>query len=318
MTATELKNHPVVQHLRQIQTELSLGDSKFKELIRFKIHAANWGKIIAGTYQGNFTNALVDFEVCLDAYENQGLGELEEGIVVLDHVRQTLDAVDIANAAEDEHRLVILCGVRGAGKTRTQQLVHAKHPGYITSARPSWSKSYLNFLNQLAATPGINLSESRSAGEAEGRLLKYMQETPRKTLCLGEFNYFSSDALGFVKTALNETQWTICADTIPFHLNRMASDRSTAQESAQLLRRATIIRIGTVTIRDVESIRKALFPHLDLTGHVTEIATTANQLSRIDTVCEILGDCNPGDPKDVPKAIGRYKCFKAANIKTEE
>lgn len=319
MTSTELQNHPTVLRLVQLQAELGMKDPEFAKTLHFKLHHANWGKIIAGTYRGDFTKALVNFEVCLDEYENQGLGELDEGIVVLKHVREALDATDIAIAAEDEHRLVIISGVRGSGKTRTLSLIHSKHDGFITGARPSWSKSYLNFLNRLAETKGMELGESRSAGEAESRLLNFMKANPRKTLCIGEFNYFSSDALGFVKTALNETDWAFVADTIPFHLNRMASDRSTAQESAQLLRRAVaIIKIPAVSTRTVESIRKAMFPTIDLDGYLKDITTAANQLDRIDSVCQILNDCDPDDPADVPKAIERHKRFHNANLKPGE
>jgi hypothetical protein len=317
MTSTELKNHPTIIRLRQIQTDLSLNDADFRRQLHFKLHHANWGKILAGTYQGDFRKALVNFEVCLDEYENQGLGELDDGIVVLKHVKEALDATEIAIAAEDEHRLVIVAGVRGAGKSRTLQLVHSKHGGYLTSARPSWSKSYLNFLNRLAETPGMVLGESRSAGEAESRLLTFMKNNPSQTLCIGEFNYFSSDALGFIKTAINETDWAFVTETIPYHLNRMASDRSTAQESAQLLRRVVaIIKIPPVSELTVESIRKAMFPGLKLEGFLSQIATAANQLDRIDSVCQILLDADPDDPADIAKSIERHKRFHNANLKS--
>ncbi len=319
MTATELKNHPTVLRLRQIQTEQGLKDPEFAKLLHFKLHHANWGKIIAGTYVGDFSKALVNFEVSLDEYENQGLGELEDGIVVLKHVKEALDATEIGIAAEDEHRLTIVSGVRGAGKTRTLQLVHTKHGGFITGARPSWSKSYLNFLNGIACTPGMELGEFRGSRDAETHLLKFMKANPRKTLCIGEFNYFCSDGIGFMKTALNETDWAFTVDTIPFHLNRMASDRSTAQESAQLLRRTVaIIKIPPVSPRTVESIRKAMFPDLDLNGRLNEIATVANQFDRIDTVRQILEDADPSVPSDVANAIERHKRLHKVNLNPGE
>lgn len=318
MNATELKTHPSVLRLAEIQQELgSPKDLTFAKQLHLGFHGANWGKIRAGTYSGNFSKALVNIEVAIESYENQGVGELEEGIVVLRHVREALDATDIALAADDEHRLVILSGPRGSGKSRTLQLIHAKHGGFITSARPSWSKSYLNFLNRLAETEGMSLGESRSAGEAETQILKFMKATPRKVLCIGEFNYFSSDALGFIKTILNETDWVIVADTIPHHLNRMASDRSTAQESAQLLRRAVaIIKIPAVSTMTVAWLARALHPDLDVAPHLQELAIIANQLDRIDSVCQILADCDPADPTDLPKAIQRHKRLHSVNLNT--
>ncbi|MEO5715041.1 MAG: ATP-binding protein [Luteolibacter sp.] len=317
MTATELRNHPTIIRLAALQKELDLRDLEFSRTLRFRIHGANWGKILAGTYTGSFQKALVNLEICLDEYENQNFGEVEEGIVVLQHVRETLDAVAIARSNEDEHRLVILSGPRGAGKSRTLQLVHTKYPGYLVFARPSWAKSYNNFLNKLAN--GLGLDTSSSAGEAETKLIDFMQITPRKTLCIGEFNYFSPDALGFIKTVLNETNWTVVADTIPVHLARMASSRATMQEAAQLLRRAVaIIKIQPITPRTVECLRKALFPKLELNGSITELVQTANRCDRIDSVCQILGDCDPDNPADVPKAIERHKRLHNAQLKPGE
>lgn len=319
MTAEEFKTHPVVLRLVEIQKELGMRDIEFAKHLGFDLHGSNWGKILAGTYDGRLEKCLLNFEVCLDEYEHEGLGELEKGVVVLKHVREAIDAVSIANVAEDEHRAVIISGVRGSGKSRTLDLIHAKNVGYKTSARPSWAKSYLNFLNNLAATKGMELGDSSSAGKAESLLINYMKSAPRQTLCIGEFNYFNSDAIGFIKTVLNETTWSIFAETIPFHLSRMAASASTSQESAQFLRRCVaIIRIPAVTIQTVESLRRRLYPDLDLAGSYELISTTANQFARIDSICQILADCEPGNLRDVPKAVARHKRYHSANLKPGE
>lgn len=317
MTATELRSHPTIVRLAQIQESLQLNDNDLANQLRFKLHGANWGKILAGTYTGRFDRAVVNLGVALDDYEHGASGETEDGIVVLDHVRQALDAVDIARSTEDEHRLIVISGVRGSGKSRTLHLIHSKHTGHLTSARPSWSGAYLNFLNKLAA--GMGLPESRSAGSAESLIIDHMQACPAGVLCLDEFNYFSSNAVGFIKTIINETTWTVVVTTVPHHLNRMAADRSTAQESAQLLRRAVaIIHIPAVSTRVVDLIRRALFPGLDITGHTQSIATTANRLDRIDSIVQILTDIDPDAPSDVPKAIARHERFHRTSLKPSE
>lgn len=313
MTATELRNHPDVLELIRIQEENQLNDNQFSELLRLRLHGANWGKIKAKTYTGRFERALTNLQVALEDYRNAGVGEVEEGIVILDHVKQSLDAVDIAKANEDEHRFIVLCGVRGSGKSRTLRLIQARHKGSLLSARPSWNGGYLNFLNRFAS--GLNLPESRSAGEAEESILAHMKASPGRVLCIDEFNYFSSNAVGFIKTILNETTWIVMVATVPFHLNRMASDRSTAQESAQLLRRAVaIIHIHPISPKAVELLCRALFPALHLAGKSAEIAAKANTLDRWDSVCQILEDIDPEDPADISKAIVRHERFHRTNI----
>ncbi len=316
MTSAQLKSHPTVLRLHEIQVSLGLRDIDFANQLRLKIHGANWGKILKGTYTGRFDKALVNLQVALEDYEHGSLGETEDGIVVLDHVRQSLDAVAIALSNDDEHRLVVVSGVRGSGKSRTLQLIHAKHKGHFISARPSWAGGYLNFLNRFAE--GIGLAESRSAGAAEAVIIDSMSSTSG-VICIDEFNHFSPNAINFIKAILNETRWVVVVSTIPFHLNRMASDRQTAQESVQLLRRAVaIIHVPAVSVRTIEHIQRALFPEIDLNGNSPALASVANRLHRLDSVCQILGDTDPTDPSDLIKSIARHERFTKINLKPGE
>ena len=98
MTSQQLKSDPTVLALQKIQQSLGLRDIPFANQLRLDIHGANWGKILAGTYDGQFKKVLIKLQVALADYEHGSSGETEEGIVVLDHVRQTLDSVDIAFA----------------------------------------------------------------------------------------------------------------------------------------------------------------------------------------------------------------------------
>ena len=315
MTASELQNHPIVARLSALQTSLGLKDIPFAKQLRLGIHGANWGKILAGTYDGSFSKALVKLQVALEAYDNPGSGETEEGIVILRHVREAIDAMTVARAAEDEHRLVVLAGLRGSGKSRAMSLVAHKFPGHEMEALPSWSGGYLNFLNKFAA--GIGVQKHLSAGDAETAILDSLLTNPRP-IYIDEFNYFSPAGINFLKAVLNKTGCPIMVSTIPHFLSRMAVDSRTAQESAQLLRRAVaIIHIPAVTEREVIQIQSALFPDLDLTGPAAaEIARSANRHSRLDSVVAILADAD--SPGDIPTSIARHERASKVTLKPGE
>ena len=316
MTASQLRSHPTVSRLQEIQQKLGLKDIDFANQLRLRMHGSNWGKILAGTYTGRFDRALINLTVAVEDYEHGSTGENEEGIVVLDHVRQALDTVDIALISENEHRLVVIAGVRGSGKSRTLQLIHVKHKGHLISARPSWAGGYLNFLNRFAE--GMGLSESRSAGVAESLIIETLRGGSG-VICIDEFNHFSPNAINFLKTLLNETRWVIVVGTIPYHLSRMAADRTTAQESVQLLRRAVaIIHIPAITLRVIELVQRALYPSIKLNGASQPLASTANKLHRLDSVCQILDDTDPNDPGDILKAIARHERFTKITLKPGE
>lgn len=317
MTASELTNHPTVKALAQIQNNLGLKDIPFAKQFRLGLHGANWGKIRAGTYDGSFSKALVKLQLALESYANPGTGETEEGIVVLSHVREACDAMKIAVNAEDEHRLVLIAGLRGSGKSRAMALVAHKFPGHQMEALPSWAGGYLNFLNKFAA--GVNVAPSRSAGDAEDAILSSLINNP-SPIYIDEFNYFSPAGINFLKAVLNKTHCPIMTATVPHYLSRMAADTRTAQESAQLLRRAVaIIHIPAVTDREVIQVQRALFPDLDLnSGEIgQQIAKAANRTSRLDSVVSILADAESA--ADIPTAIARHeRAFKVTLKPGEE
>jgi DNA transposition AAA+ family ATPase len=306
MTIKQLQSKSAVRRLIEIQEELGLKDIPFAETVRLGLHGANWGKIKAGTYTGSTTNALAKLEAAVAQYEKSRTpGIVEDGVVILDHVEQALDAVEIARANDDEHRLVVVVGVRGNGKTRTLSVIRSRYPGgYAMSARPSWTGSYVNFLNNFAQVLG--LPESRSAGAAETAILNHLMTTAPGVITIDEFNHFSGGAINFIKAILNETRWVVVTATIPHHLSRMAADRSTAQESVQLLRRAVaIIHIPQVTAVTVEQIQRNLYPQIPLGEHTNAIMVAANGLHRLDSVAQILEDSE--STQDIPAAIARHQ-----------
>ncbi len=317
MTIKELQSHPTVTALAEIQETLGLKDIPFASQLRLKLHGANWGKIKSGTFDGRADRALVNLAIALEQYQNQSGGEVEDGIVILDHVRQALDLVTLARTADDEHRLVVIVGVKGSGKTRTLKLIQSKCGGYLLSARQSWGGAYLNFLNQFATGLGIT-TVYRSQGEAEVGIIDYLAGPERLgtgIILIDEFNYFSSSAINFLKTILNETMWVLATATIPYHLSQMASSRATYQEAGQLLRRAVAIHhIPAVSVRMVDLVATALFPHLDITGSQSDIATAANQINRLDSVIAILRGTDPDVPGDVTKSIARHRRFTQISL----
>lgn len=315
MTSTELKNHEVTRKLIQIQESIGLRDNQFADTIRLGLHGANWGKIKAGTYTGSHSKALLKMEVALDAYHNPGTGESEEGIVILSHVREALDAMEIAKAADDEHRLVIVAGHRGSGKTRTLTLCNHRFPGHYIEAMPSWGGSYFDFLVQFSAGLGMSIQGKRSKGAYESAILSEAVANPQP-IFIDEFNYFSPHGINFLKTMLNRIPAPIMTATVPKFLAGMAADSRTAQESAQFIRRAVaILHIPTVTEREVLQVQTALMPHLALSTELARsIAESSNRHDRLDSVYAILEDAK--SLADVPKAIGRHERSKKTILTT--
>lgn len=316
MNKSDLQTHPIVTRLAAIQASLGLKDIPFAQQLRLGIHGANWGKIIAGTYDGSFSKILVKLQLALEGFENPGSGETEEGIVILRHVREACDAMKIATHADDEHRLVVIAGLRGSGKSRTMALVAHKYPGHQMEALPSWAGAYLNFLNKFGA--GVNVAPSRSAGDAEDAILASLIHNPAP-IYIDEFNYFSPAGINFLKAVLNKTRCAIMTATVPHYLTRMASDSRTAQESSQLLRRSVaIIHIPAVTEREVIQVQLALFPHLHISpGNAVDIARAANRTSRLDSVVAIMDDAESA--ADIPTSIARHeRAFKVTLKPGEE
>lgn len=311
MKSAELQSHPTVRELARIQTALDLRDIPFAEQLGMRYHGANWGKIKAGTFTGNLTSAVTHLSAVLDGYlrSTSGTGAIESGTVLLDHVTQFLDAIDIARANDDEHRLVVVSGPRGAGKTRVLSLTAQRHNAIIISAMPSWGGAYLGFLNQFAEALGI--PTARSAAEAERNIIQHVNNGIGMIL-LDEFNHFSAAGINFLKALINQTRVVIGVATVPYHLQRMASDRSTAQESVQFLRRAVaIVHIPTLTTRTIIQLAGAIRPGLDVAKHASAIAQAANQGDRLDAACAILEDAASTD--DIPQSIARHTFAKRIN-----
>jgi hypothetical protein len=299
-----LSQHAAVLELAEIQHTLGLPDADFARTVKFAYTGSSWGKIKSGTWSGNDEKALRAVKSSLAHYRVGGEVTVADGHVVFDHIQQTLDAVAIARAAKDEHKLVIVSGCWGSGKSVTAGMIAAEFGGHYFHAHPSWSGSYLRSLIGIAEAIGVG-NKFRSVGEAESTVLAALASSPG-LLIIDEANHFSRDCLNFLKTVLNETRSAIVLFTLPGHLARLAATHS--EESRQLLRRAVaIVHIGQVSSADVMAVHSGLYPDVHLGHAAPAIASCANRHYRMDTVRRIFEECDPSDSDDLPRAVERVE-----------
>lgn len=299
-----LKDTPAVMELAEIQTTLGLPDGDFARTVKFSYSGSSWGKIKSGTFSGSAEKALRAVKAALNSYRVGGDIEILRGHVVFPHIRQALDAVAIARNAGDEHKLVIVCGDSGAGKSVTARLLGDEFGGHYLHAHPSWQGSYLRSLIGLAGALGLS-TDFRSTGAAEMAVLAALEQSPA-LLVIDEANHFSREFVNFLKTILNETRCCLVLFTLPGHLARLSAVHS--EESRQLLRRAVaIIHIPPVSSADVMAMHSGLYADLHLGYAAPSIASAANRLHRLDSVRRIFDEAEPSEPDDLPRAIERVE-----------
>lgn len=295
MDKYELKDHASVRALAELQAELGLNDSDFARRTKLDIAASSWGKVKGGTWSGNCLNALRAVESALLRQQDAPIGtddvEVVGGDVLMEHMRMTADAVEIARVTSDEHRLILVVGKAGAGKSTTGRYLCDQYGGTLIHARPSWARSYMHTLTELASGLGLG-SEWHSAGKAERGLIDALAASPRMII-IDEANHFSRDALNLLKTILNETKCCLVMLTLPNHLAKMAAEHQ--EESRQLLRRSVaIVHIPQVSTDDVETVRAGLYPELQITDPLVPICNLANRCNGMDTVRRILDEMAEG------------------------
>lgn len=309
-----LKDVPAVIELAEIQGSLGLPDGDFARTVKFAYSGSSWGKIKNGTYSGNPEKALSAVKAALNGYRMGGEVEILHGYVVFPHIRQALDAVAVARVAKDEHKLVIVCGDSGAGKSVTARLMGEEYGGHYLHAHPSWQGSYLRSLVGLARALGIS-TEFRSTGAAEMAVLDALDQSPA-LLVIDEANHFSREFINFLKTILNETRCCLALFTLPGHLARLSATH--AEESRQLLRRAVaIVHIPQVSSAEVMAMHSGLYPEIHLGSAAASIASAANALHRLDSVKRIFEEAEPSDAEDLPRAVERVRRSMRAVVQKE-
>ena len=308
-TEPTLQASPALVELAAIQAQLGLPDGDFARTVKFSYSGSSWGKMKCGTFSGSHDKALRAVKAALTGYRLGGETEVIRGVVVFPHVRQTLDAVTVARVSRDEHKLVIVCGASGAGKSVTARLLGEEFGGHYLHAHPSWQGSYLRSLIGLARALGLS-GAYRSTGEAESGVLAALACSPA-LLVIDEANHFSREFVNFLKTILNETACCLALFTLPGHLGRLAAVH--AEESRQLLRRAVaIVHIPPVSSADVMSLHAGLYGEITLGNAAPALASAANRMHRLDTVRRVFEETEPDDAEDLPRAIERVeKSLKA-------
>ena len=285
-----LSIHPDVIALTGTQEKLALNDKDFCRRVGFTLSPSSWGKIKAGTYAGNCHSALQVVQRALKTDMRETVPVVDAGIVLFPHILTAADAVTAARAANDEHRLVIVVGKAGSGKSKTAAYLGRKFGGTLIHATSSWEKKYLHALTSIGQGLGIGNSW-RSAGEAERAILQSLQVSPR-LIIIDEANHFNRSTLNFLKTVLNTTRCCLVLLTLPHHIAKMAAD--SREEFPQLLRRAgAIIHIPVITGEEVRCIQKALYPEINI-KNFAPIYSLANTLHNMDTVRRILDEMDAG------------------------
>ena len=294
---------PVLE-LAEVQAALGLPDGDFSRTVTLAYSGSSWGKIKNGTFSGNAEKALRAVKLALAGYRSGGEVEVRGGVVMLPHVRQALDAVAVCRVSADEHKLVIVCGDTGSGKSVTARMLSLEYGGHYLHAHPSWAASYLRSLIGLAKAIGMS-GDFRSTGAAETGVLEALAASPA-LLVVDEANHFSRELVNFLKTVLNETRCAIVLCTLPGHLARMSAVHS--EESRQLLRRAVaVVHIPAISSADVMAIHAGLYADVTLGQAAPALASCANRLHRLDTVVRIFAECDPGETDDLPRAAERVE-----------
>lgn len=299
-----MKDAAAVVRLAAIQEARRLPDSDFARVVRLEYSGSSWGKMKAGTWSGNAEKALAAVKRSL-ALATSGRAMQSEGEVVLfDHVQEAIDAVEIARGARDEHRLVVIAGHSGSGKSVTGRLLAERFGGEHIHAHPSWAGSYLRCLVEIGRGLGLP-GEHRACGVAERAILDALAASPR-LIVIDEANHFTRDGLNFLKTLINETRCAVVLCTLPSHLARLAAEH--AEESRQLIRRAVaIVHIPPVTSEDVIALHRVLAPEVELGSSTLALASLANKHHRLDTVARVLAHADAADAEDLPRAIQRVE-----------
>lgn len=307
MNAKELSQSGPVLDLAALQRERSQPDADFVRGCNLPFAGSTWGKIKAGTHAGNPAKALRLAAEALARARTGGAVETaddrESGrVVILQHMREALDAAAIARTASDEHRLVVIVGASGHGKSVTARHLAREMGGAYFHARPSWGRSYMQMLRDFAGGVGLSATFA-GAGQAEASICAALATAPR-LLVIDEANHFHRDGLNFLKTVLNETACVVVICTLPNHLARCNAEHN--EETRQLIRRAVaVVRIPPVSSETVLAIHCGLYPEVRVNGHAPACASAANRHHGLDTVRRVLEEAAPGDEDDLPRAIER-------------
>lgn len=311
--AEELALFPPVLQLAHIQRMRGVPDADFARSVKMDYSGSSWAKIKAGKFNGSVDKAIVAMKRALSFTQTGRVVEASGDIVLFDHILDAEAAVRIAQVARDEHRLVLVVGPSGSGKSQTLKFLHEKFGGDILQAHPDWNHSYMSCLVEFAEGIGL-AAEFRRVRSAQKAILEDLKARPR-LICVDEANYFNRDGLNLIKAILNETRCPLALGTLPDDLRRLNAEHN--HETRQVIRRAVaIILIPQVDSTMVAALHCAQFPQLTIDGYAAQVASLANKYYRIDTVVRVFEETDPEEPLDLPLALQRVeRSIKVEGIK---
>ena len=312
-TPQELAIYAPVLQLAHLQKLRNLPDADFARVVKFDYSGSVWAKIKAGKHNGQVGKAVTAVKRALSLAQTGRVIEADGDIVIFDHVLDAEAAVQLALAARDEHRIALVVGPSGSGKSKTLEFLHRKYGGDFLNGHPDWSHSYMSVVEDFA--DGIGLAaQFRSARTAQRAILADLKARPR-LICVDEANYFNRDGLNLIKAIANETRCALALGTLPDDLRRLNAEHN--HETRQVIRRAVaIIPIPQVDSSMVSALHCARYPKLVLNSHGPGVASLANKYHRIDTVVRVFEETDPEDASDLLLAMQRVeRAIKVEGIK---
>lgn len=292
-----------VKELAELQVAHGLSDAAFAESVRLGFVGSTWGKIKAGTFDGNLEQALRKVRLALTRATTKGLDPAAGRFVMFEHVRGVLSGVRIAQQTpQSQNRLIVFLGNTGMGKTEIAKHLERELGATRVDGQPSWGSSYMAALSDIALALGVH-ERIQSRHQAERAILNELRSAPR-LLVIDEANYFTTDGLNFIKAIMNLTQAVVVLCTLPDDFLRWKS--ANRHETRQLVRRSVgVLRAPPVTARDVLSVQAAGWPDLHITAAAPKVAAAANKIAGYDLVVRFLEELDPDDPEDVDSALAR-------------
>lgn len=312
-TPEQLRTYQPVIELIRLQSQRGLSDADFARSIKFAYSGSVWAKIKNGKFHGRVPRAVWALDEVMK-YLAQGHEVGVSGdVVVFDHIADAEAAVLLAKHSEDEHRIVMIAGASGAGKSQTLKFLNGKFGGDMLHAHPSWAASYMSCVSEFAAGIGLT-DEFRSVRRAEHAIVRDLAERPR-LVCVDEANYFNRDGLNLLKTIANETKAYLAIATLPDDLRRLNATHN--HETRQVIRRViSIISLPMVDSEMVLAVQARLFPKIIMGTHTPQIVALANKYHRLDTVVRVFEETDMENPNDLLYAIERVeRSIKVEGIK---
>ena len=223
----------------------------------------------------------------------------------LQTVRRSVETSLKLAAQQSEHKLTILSGRTGAGKTFISGLLVKQFAGITCNALTDWKRSPRAMLEDLAAKLGISTTKAMRSAEISRAIRKSFSEP--KLLVINELSRHTvnSGFIAFIREMLNETSACVVLCVVPDALAYFAQEMR--DELDQSTRRGRIYHAAPITAEDVQ-----WFMERGKQGAVPEsvaevIATAANSFGLFSLLKTLAGlPTALKTPEAAQAAVQRY------------